>query len=83
MASTWGASWGSSWGDSWGVIAGGGGSTVVTLAGLSVGELGKRDLAKLNFHLEDAGGGTFTVTVQGSVSQDDRTSLTKVDYEIS
>jgi len=65
---TWGDSWGNSWGNSWGT--GGGGQTVEKFNGISTanGTIFHKGISRPTVALQDAGGGTYTVTISSSPS---------------
>jgi hypothetical protein len=60
----------------------GGGSTVTILSGVSTGKVGGPGVSTINKKLTDAGGGTYTVTEESSVSMDNRDSPNREDYII-
>lgn len=62
--------------------AGGGGVTVTFLQGLSTAALGGSGVSQKNRSFADAGGGTYTVTEESTLSQDKRDSLNLEDYII-
>lgn len=79
MASSWGNSWSSSWGNSWGTIGGGGGVTVTFYSGLSKAPIPGLSINQIT--LADAGGGTYTVTVTNTVSQNKTDSPNYEGYD--
>lgn len=78
MADAWGGSWGSSWGTSW-TTGAGGGATVTFFRGLSAARTSGLSINKVN--LVDAGGGTYTVTEENTVSGNLTDSVNYEGYE--